>query len=136
MPEGCALLKGVSVVDERGVLTFVEGRALPFAVKRMFWITSVPEGRTRGGHAHKTCSEVVFAVSGSFCIHLSDGENQADFKISSPGEGIVVPAGVWCDLSEFSAGCVCVAVASEAYDPKGHINSYEAYLRYRKGSVL
>jgi len=136
MPEGCALLKGVSVVDERGMLTFVEGRSLPFAVKRMFWITSVPEGKTRGGHAHKTCSEVVFAVSGSFCMHLSDGKNQADFKISSPGEGVVVPAGVWCDLSEFSADCVCVVVASQAYDPKGYINSYEAYLGYRKESVL
>ena len=135
MPEGCALLKGVSVVDERGVLTFVEGQALPFAVKRMFWITSVPEGKTRGGHAHKTCSEVVFAVCGSFCMHLSDGRKQANIKISSPGEGIVVPAGIWCDLSEFSADCVCVVVASQAYAPEGYINSYDAYMRYRKESV-
>ncbi len=135
MPAGCALLKGVSVVDERGVLTFVEGQALPFAIKRMFWITSVPEGKTRGGHAHRTCSEVVFAVRGSFCIHLSDGEKQVDFRIMSPEEGIVVPAGVWCDLSEFSADCVCVVVASQAYDPKGYINSYEEYLKYCKESA-
>lgn len=132
MPEGCTLLKGTSFVDERGVLTFVEGRVLPFAVKRIFWISSVPKGKKRGGHAHRTCSEVVFAATGSFCIHLSDGIKHTTIRISSPGDGVVVPAGVWCDLDEFSADCVCVVAASQAYDPQGYINSYEAYLEYRK----
>ena len=132
MPQGCVLLKGKTIADERGMLTFVEGCTLPFEIKRMFWITSVPEGKTRGGHAHAVCSEAVFAVSGSFCIHLSDGENNVALKISSPNEGVLVPAGIWCDLKEFSEDCVCVVAASHPYDSNGYINTYESYLEYRK----
>ncbi len=132
LPAGCALLRGVTIGDARGVLTFVEGGELPFDIKRMFWITSVPEGKTRGGHAHATCSEAVFAVQGAFCMHLSDGQVQTTTRISAPNEGILVPAGIWCDLKDFTPDCVCVVAASQPYDADGYINTYEDYLGYRE----
>lgn len=132
LPEGCALLKGVTVGDSRGNLTFVEGNTLPFPIRRMFWIAGVPQGKTRGGHAHATCSEAVFAVQGSFTMHLSDGLVQAAVRISAPDGGVLVPAGIWCDLKDFSSDCVCVVAASHPYDAKGYINTYDEYLSYRK----
>lgn len=132
MPEGCVLLQGTSVPDSRGVLTFVEGGSLPFEIKRMFWITNVPEGKTRGGHAHVSCSEAVFAVQGAFSIYLSNGGTQITKRISSPGEGVVVPSGVWCNLKDFTADCVCVVAASQPYEANGYINTYEEYLKYKE----
>lgn len=132
LPKGSALVEGVTVTDNRGSLTFVEGVTLPFSIKRMFWITSVPKGAVRGGHAHASCSEAVFAVSGSFRMHLSNGKDECSVMLHGPGQGILVPAGMWCDLTDFSDDCVCVVAASEPYDGKGYINTYENYLKYQK----
>ena len=44
-----------SFSDARGVLTVEQNSAhspLPFRVDRVFWITDVPQGATRGNHAH------------------------------------------------------------------------------------
>ena len=54
--------------DSRGSLSYAEWRHLPFEPKRIFWIYDVGEGKTRGGHAHSECAEVVFAINGSFDI--------------------------------------------------------------------
>lgn len=116
--------------DVRGRLTVIEGTALPFRVERMFWIDGVPSGKTRGGHAHASCAEAVFAASGSFTIRLSDGSSSVAIRVSSEeAYGVVVPAGMWCELSDFSEGCVCVVAASQPYDPTGYINDFGEYCR-------
>ncbi|MDE6379235.1 MAG: FdtA/QdtA family cupin domain-containing protein, partial [Muribaculaceae bacterium] len=64
------------VCDPRGNLSFIEeGCHVPFSIKRVFYIYDVPGGETRGGHAHKENTTVLIAVSGSFDLHLTDGED-------------------------------------------------------------
>lgn len=130
LPHGCRLLYGVTKRDDRGALTFVECNTLPFAIKRIFWITGVPEGKHRGGHAHSSCSEAVFVVSGAFTMHLSDGESEADVRLTAPESGVLVPRGVWCELRDFTADCICVVAASEPYNQQGYFNTYEEYLKH------
>lgn len=132
LPSGCTLLKGITVGDDRGNLTFVEGSTLPFSIKRMFWITSVPLGKNRGGHAHVSCSEAVFAVQGAFTMHLSNGNIRGAVRLSAPGEGVVVPAGVWCELTDFTLDCVCVVAASQPYNAEGYVNSYSKYIELKQ----
>jgi len=113
--------------DVRGSLTFAEWRHLPFQPKRVFWIYDVAEGKTRGGHAHRTCAEVVFAISGSFDMFVNNGTEQATIHISNPSEGIYIGTNVWCELRNFAPGTVCVAFASEDYDAEGYINDYDEF---------
>lgn len=115
------------ISDERGSLSVADRGCIPFDIKRVFWIYEVGEGMCRGGHAHKTCAEVVFPVSGSFDIFVDDGTNQATYKMNSPNQGILIPANVWCCLSNFEVGTVCVVFASQEYLPEGYINSYEVF---------
>ena len=110
-------------VDERGVLSFLEGGSdIPFEVARVFWITDVPAGKTRGGHAHWTCHEAVFAVQGRFEIEVDDGRQREVFVLDAPNEGVVVPAGAWCELRHFEPGTVCVVMASEHFDANGYVH--------------
>ncbi len=132
LPGGCAYADAQTVADGRGALTFVEGGTLPFGVERIFWITSVPPGGKRGGHAHRTCAEAVFAARGSFDIAVDDGVRRAALRVSAPGRGVIIPAGVWCELYNFTPGSVCVVAASERYDPEGYAATYEDFLRMRR----
>ena len=119
--------------DERGVLVFLEGgHHIPFSVARVFWIYGVPGHESRGGHAHWSCHEAVFAVHGSFELELKDGKDSQRFLLNDPSQGVLIPAGVWCELRHFSADAVCVVMASEPYSPQGYVHDYEDYVRAKE----
>lgn len=109
--------------DIRGSLCVADNdNLLPFVPSRVFWITDVPADARRGGHAHWTCSEIVFAASGSFEIELDDGEACETYRLNEPNVGVLVPAGVWCELREFTEDSVCLVFASEKYDASGYVH--------------
>lgn len=120
-----------TVIDERGALSFVEKGVLPFQIERIFWITSVPPGQTRGGHAHKTCIEAIFAATGAFDITIDDGNIETTTHIVAGEQGIIVPAGAWCELYNFARGTVCMVAASQPYDREGYVTNREEYLKLR-----
>ena len=110
-------------VDERGGLHLLEvSRHLPFTVERVFWIDHVPEGAVRGCHAHWSSHEVLFAVHGTFDVETDDGCAVSSFQLSDDGEGLLIPAGVWCELRHFSSDAVCLVLASEEYDATGYVH--------------
>ena len=136
LPYGVSLVQLPENVDERGSLSFLEANEhIPFDVKRVFWITHVPADKTRGGHAHWTCHEAVFPVSGSFEIEVDDGVCAATLVMDNPSVGVVIPAGVWCELRHFAPGTVCVAVASESFNPDGYSHDKVQWRHERKEMV-
>lgn len=126
----CRLISVTRHDDARGSLCFAEGgRDIPFEIKRVFWIFGVPEGQTRGGHAHMTCQEVIFPACGGFEIFVDDGSSRQTFTLDRPDQGILIPAGVWCTLKNFKVGTVCCVMASQPYDAGGYINDYDSFLK-------
>lgn len=129
-PAGVKIVELPDKVDERGRLNFFEAEHdVPWEIKRVFWITGVPDGQTRGGHSHRTCHEAVFPVAGSFDITVSDGRREVTLHMDDVRRGIVIPAGVWCRLENFTPGTVCLAMASQEYDASGYVNDYSQFLR-------
>ena len=133
LPKGCRLIPIPSVGDERGCLAFAEGEStIPFPVRRVFWIYDVPCEARRGGHAHWTCAEVVVPVQGGFTMYLDDGHVRAEVRLERANVGVLVPAGVWCELRDFRPHTVLVVMASESYDAQGYVHSFEEYKKKRQ----
>jgi hypothetical protein len=62
--------------DWNGVLTIFEGNAshaVPFPIARVFTITGVSAGGTRGNHLHRHCSQLLVCLHGSIDVSLNDG---------------------------------------------------------------
>ncbi len=119
------------IVDARGNLTVIEtGRHLPFDIARAYYIYDVPSGSVRAGHAHKRLRQLFLALSGSFSLHLEDGRNRKTFLLNRPHIGVVVEAGVWRTIDDFSGGGVCLVLASMHYDEADYIRSYEDFLAF------
>ncbi len=116
--------------DRRGNLTCIEAlKDVPFDVKRVFWIYGIPEGEKRGEHAHRTCAELLIAVSGSLKVSLSDdGKHFTEYVLNTPNQSLLIPPMVWCRLYDFSADCVCLCLASEAYNKEGYINNQDEFI--------
>jgi dTDP-4-dehydrorhamnose 3,5-epimerase-like enzyme len=117
-----------SNVDARGVLTSIEsGQDTPFEIKRLFYMHHI--ATDRGGHAHTDTEQVVVAAAGSFKMDLSDGTNTQTYILDDPTRGVYMPPMVFIKLYAFSAGAVCLVLASTHYDIKKSIRSWEDYLK-------
>lgn len=118
--------------DRKGNLTVVEnGVTLPFVVKRVYYLYDVPGGESRGSHAHKTLSQLIVAVSGSFKVTLDDGKCKRSFFLNRPYQGLYVKPGLWRDLDDFSSGAVCMVLASDVYLADDYIRDYKEFLKFR-----
>jgi dTDP-4-dehydrorhamnose 3,5-epimerase-like enzyme len=111
-------------VDERGVLREVDFEALPFPVRRMFWVTDVPAGTQRGGHRHRVGQQVFFCVTGAVEVELRRGDVRA-VVVLTPGSGaLCIAAGVWASQRYLTEGSALLVLASEPFDPANYETSY------------
>ena len=118
--------------QRKGDISVVEnGKEVPFDVKRIYYLYDVPGGADRGGHAHKELYQLIIAASGSFTVTLDDGTNKKAFTLNRPYQGLLVKPGIWRTLTDFSSGSICMVLASEKYDEKDYIRSYEDFVEYR-----
>lgn len=128
--EKARLVELPKIVDPRGNLTVAEQmRHVPFDIARVYWTYDIPGGERRGGHAHRTCEEVIIAVSGSFDVELYDGHQRQRFHLNHPYQGLYVGTGVWRTLEDFSSGAVCLVLASELFDEQEYIYDYDEFLQ-------
>lgn len=125
----CRIIQLPKISDPRGSLTFVENRnQIPFEIRRVYYLYDVPAGYERGAHAHKELHQLIIAMSGSFDVLLDDGKNRKDFHLDRPFSGLYVCPMIWRELSHFSAGSVCLVLASNLYDENDYYRDYGEYL--------
>lgn len=119
------------IVDARGNLTVAEQmKHVPFDIARVYWTYDIPGGGRRGGHAHRTCQEVVIAVSGSFNVELFDGHGRQIYHLNHPYQGLYIGTNVWRTLEDFSSGAVCLVLASELYDKDEYIYDSKEFIKH------
>lgn len=129
LSQRCPLIEVPQFHDDRGSLSVWEmASKIDFPVQRVFWFYNVPATANRGGHAHRTCQELLFAVSGSFEVELTDGDTKINVVLDNPSLGLVIPTYVWCRLHHFSDNAVGLCLASESYSPEGYFHDFDSYL--------
>jgi hypothetical protein len=122
-----ASLNFPKILDPRGNLTFIEYPLhVPFEIKRVFWTYDVPGGIQRGGHAYKTQSEVIIALSGSFdvVVTLTSGE-QKHIQLNRSYFGLLLPPLTWRHLENFSTNSLGLHLSNSVYDSNDYIHDFE-----------
>lgn len=131
----CRIIELPRVNDERGNLTFIEGgRHIPFAFERVYYLYDVPGGASRAGHAHRQLQQFLIAASGSFVVTVDDGEQRRDFFMNRSYYGLLIPPGIWREISDFSSGSVCLSLASHRYDEGDYVRSHKSFLAERRST--
>lgn len=117
--------------DGRGNLSVIEKEILPFSIKRVYYLYDVPSDASRGGHAHRELQEFLIPLSGSFEVVLDDGENRQKIQLNKPNKGLLIPHGIWRELDNFSAGAVCLVLASAVFKESDYIRDYEEFQLFK-----
>lgn len=127
----CKILEFPKICHPNGTIAVAENSgALPFAIKRTFYIYDIPSDTERGAHAHKIGEQIIIAAAGSFEVSISDGRETKTIILNRPYKGLYVPPGVWVGLKGFSSGCVCLAFCSNTYDESDYIRDYQDFLTF------
>ena len=117
--------------DARGQLAVVElGGALPFVIRRAYWIHGTKPGVSRGFHAHKKLRQLCVCVAGSVKVSLFDGQREESIVLDSPASGLLIGPGLWREMHDFSPDCVLMVFADAAHDEADYIRDRETFVRY------
>lgn len=124
--------KIASISNETGTLGVLSSSHLPFEVKRIYFLSGVPDGAVRGHHAHKELIQVMWAVGGNISLTLDNGVKRNNFELTNSENFILVPPGLWREIHHFSPNSVLMVAASKDYDEDDYIRNYEDFLLWRK----
>ena len=109
----------------------VFGTNCPFAIRRVYYLFDVPAGAVRGGHAHRILHQLVIAACGRFDVTLDDGRDQRVLTLDASNRALHLVPGIWRELSNFSAGSICLVMASAPFEEADYLRQYEEFLAFK-----
>lgn len=128
LKEMCPILNFADLGDERGKLVVVEGgQAIPFEIKRVFYIYESDSSVVRGQHANKESEFVLINVAGKSKVRITNGKEEFVVELDKPMMGVYIPKMVWKDMYDFSSDSVLLVLASTHYDGSEYIRDYDEY---------
>ncbi|MCD8045508.1 MAG: FdtA/QdtA family cupin domain-containing protein [Clostridiales bacterium] len=117
--------------DDRGQLVALEeGKDIPFAIKRVYYMYDTGEGVRRGFHAHKSLEQILICIHGSCRILLDNGRERETVFLDKPYEGLYISNDIWREMYDFSPDAVLMVLASDWYKESDYIRNYEEFLRF------
>lgn len=118
----CRIINIPKITGQRGDLSFIEGRKhVPFEIKRVYYISNVPNGSTRGGHANRDTEHVIIPLNGRFSVRVRDLHTEKTFVLDRSECGLYLPKGIWHRIEDVSQGSIVLVLASTLYDEKDYI---------------
>lgn len=128
----CNVIALKTIEQGAGKLSLVQNAtgAIPFDVKRIFYLYDIPGGSDRGAHAHKVCHQFLIAASGSFEVCVNDGFTEKRISLNRPNLGLHIPPGIWASEINFSSGAICLVLASELFKESDYIREYSKFKEY------
>jgi len=134
------LFDGVSLINIKtigtsgaGQLSFFEStRDVPFNIKRLYYISRVPEGKRRGFHAHKALKQILFCPFGQIIIILDNGEKREEIILNDPSIGLLIDGVIWREMLWIQSDSVLCVAASDYFNPEDYIRDYDEFIHYVK----
>ena len=130
----CILIDVPTFTDDGGAISVMD-KELPFAVKRVFWLHHIQEGKDRGAHALLEGMEIMVAIHGSFVVDLDDTNSRISVLLNNPNKGLVIKPGIWFRTHSYKDDCVSLILADEEYSRDRYTYSYEEFNQLRKSKL-
>ena len=111
--------------DDRGRLGVIDiAESAPFEPVRMFWISGVAPGKSRGGHAHKACSQFFVCISGRIQVDAFDGTSSQNYLMGR-GEFLNLVPGIFATETFLDEGSILLVLCDRPYEQHDYIYDKE-----------
>ncbi len=126
------IASGQHIVDEASLCILEENKAIPFPIKRVYYIFQTDPGAIRGKHAHKKTQQMLFCIQGSITVILDNGFQREEVRLDKPNEGIFLDVLMWHEMKDFTPDTILLVFASDYYKESDYIRSYNEFINYIK----
>ena len=114
-----------------GELSFFETtKDIPFEIKRIYYISKVPEGTRRGFHAHKKLKQLLFCPFGKIQLILENKNGREEIELSDPSIGVIIEETTWREMLWLQNNSVLCVAASEFYDAEDYIRDHKEFKEF------
>ncbi|MBQ9211009.1 MAG: FdtA/QdtA family cupin domain-containing protein [Clostridia bacterium] len=129
--QGCERISIKQNVEADGTLFVMEqGREVPFPIQRIFFVSRVAPGASRGDHATKETRLILFPVAGECDVVVDNGTEQETYHMDDPAQGLMIAPMIWRSMRHFTPDCVMMAVCDRPFAPGNETyDDYSAYLQ-------
>lgn len=111
-----------------GELSFFEAtHDFPFDIKRIYYISKVPEGASRGFHAHKELKQLLFCPYGCIQLILENKNGREEIVLSDPSVGVIIDQCTWREMIWLQKDSVLCVAASDFYKADDYIRDYNEF---------
>tara|TARA_R110000823_G_scaffold47903_16_gene121927 strand:- start:17534 stop:17944 length:411 start_codon:yes stop_codon:yes gene_type:complete len=110
-----------SVEDDRGVLLPFSFESLDFSPVHYFVVTG-RNGVTRGGHAHRSGSQVLVRIAGNIEIQLAFQGAAQSLTLDAPMNALYIASPVWSSQTYHGENACLMVFSDRAYDPASYID--------------
>jgi hypothetical protein len=119
--------------DTRGGLGVIDiVNHAPFTPVRLFWISDVGVDQSRGGHAHKRCSQFMVCLSGQIRIDAFYGTARQTFLLTR-GEFINLVPGIYATETFLVDGSVLLVLCDRPYEADDYIHDKASLIQAPTG---
>lgn len=134
---GCKVIKIKTIqTEDSGELSFFEGNNdIPFDIKRIYYITNVPEGVRRGFHAHKTLKQLIFCPYGRIQLIIENDNGREEIELNDPSLGVIIDRFSWREMLWLQKDSVLCVAASDYYKIEDYVRDYDEFKDYIEKGV-
>lgn len=132
---GCKVIhiKTIPTVNAGELSFFESNHEIPFDIKRIYYITKVPEGVRRGFHAHKELKQLLFCPYGRIQLILENENGREEIELSDPSIGVIIEKCTWREMLWLQKNSVLCVAANDYYKVEDYIRDYDEFKRYIGG---
>lgn len=129
---GCKVvhIKTIPTVNAGELSFFESNHDVGFEIKRIYYISKVPEGVRRGFHAHKELRQILFCPYGKIQLILENELGREEIELSDPSIGVVIDKPTWREMLWLQKDSVLCVAASDYYDEEDYIRDYDEFTNY------
>ena len=132
--EDCQLIEFQVLTDESGTIAVAEThRHVPFLIERVFVVSGVAAGETRGGHAHKRQQQMLVCTSGVVEVTLDNGNGSRTVSLDTSNAGLFIPPLIWAEQIYIKSGSILTVFCDSPYDENDYLRTrteFEHYLAH------
>lgn len=122
-------LSSVSSSEGLGMLRILNTEQLRgYVFQRFFFFSGVPAGVHRGGHAHKSCRQLLIPLDDRVSIHFTNRFGEKETVKSEAGVAYLVETNIWVDINFLADHAQLVVAATEAFREEDYIRSLTDFL--------
>ena len=129
---GCRVIhiKTIPTVNTGELSFFEANHDIPFEIKRIYYISKVPEGVRRGFHAHKELKQLLFCPYGRIQLVLENKIGREEIELSDPSIGVIIDQCTWREMLWLQKDSVLCVAASDFYKVEDYIRDYQEFKEY------